>query len=67
MLGIGWGEVTDDLVRGTGTFHETWSLRWRPELSVAIIDAAVWGTTVAGRGGRPDRFAGGIGATGSAT
>ena len=30
------------------TFHETWSLRWRPELSVAIIDAAVWGTTVAG-------------------
>ena len=48
VLGIGWGEVTDDLVRGTGTFHETWSLRWRPELSVAIIDAAVWGTTVAG-------------------
>jgi len=48
ILGIGWGEVTDDLVRGTGTFHETWALRWRPELSVAIIDAAVWGTTVAG-------------------
>ena len=48
VLGIGWGEVTDDLVRGTGTFHETWSLRWRPELSVAIIDAAVWGTTAAG-------------------
>ena len=48
ILGIGWGEVTDDLVRGTGTFHETWTLRWRPELSVAIIDAAVWGTTVAG-------------------
>jgi hypothetical protein len=51
VLGIGWGEVTDDLVRGTGTFHETWSLRWRPELSVAIIDAAVWGTTVAGAAG----------------
>jgi hypothetical protein len=47
-LGIGWGSVTDDLVRGTGTFHETWSLRWRPELAVAIIDAAVWGTTVQG-------------------
>jgi hypothetical protein len=47
-LGIGWGSVTDDLVRGTGTFHETWSLRWRPELVVAIIDAAVWGTTVQG-------------------
>jgi Family of unknown function (DUF5682) len=48
VLGIGWGSVTDDLVRGTGTFHETWSLRWRPELAVAIIDAAVWGTTVHG-------------------
>ena len=46
VLGIGWGEVTADLVRGTGTFHETWTLRWRPELAVEIIDAALWGTTV---------------------
>ncbi len=46
VLGIGWGEATADLVRGTGTFHETWTLRWRPELAVAIIDAALWGTTV---------------------
>jgi len=46
VLGIGWGEITDDLVRGTGTFHETWTLRWRPELAVEIIDAALWGTTV---------------------
>jgi uncharacterized protein DUF5682 len=48
ILGIGWGSLTEDPVRATGTFRETWSLRWRPELSVAIIDAAVWGTTVAG-------------------
>jgi hypothetical protein len=47
LLGVGWGEVADDLVRGSGTFHETWALRWRPELAVAIIDAARWGTTVA--------------------
>jgi hypothetical protein len=45
-LRIDWGTVTDDLVKGTGTFHETWSLRWRPDLAVDIIDAAVWGTTV---------------------
>ncbi|HEY6788666.1 MAG TPA: DUF5682 family protein [Trebonia sp.] len=45
-LGIGWGTVTEDLVKGTGTWHETWSLRWRPELAVDIIDAALWGTTV---------------------
>jgi hypothetical protein len=45
-LGIGWGALTEDLVRNTGTFRETWTLRWRPELAVAIVDAAVWGTTV---------------------
>jgi hypothetical protein len=47
-LGIGWGAVTDDLVKGAGTWRETWSLCWRPELAVDIIDAAIWGTTVAG-------------------
>jgi hypothetical protein len=48
VLGIGWGTVTEDLVRSTGTFRETWVLEWRPELSVAVIDAARWGMTVAG-------------------
>jgi len=46
-LDIGWGEITEDPVRSTGTFRETWVLRWRPELAVSIIDAALWGTTVA--------------------
>ena len=47
LLGIDWGALSEDRVRGTGTFHETWTLAWRPELAVAIIDAAGWGTTVA--------------------
>ena len=47
VLGIRWGTVTDDPVHSTGTFREAWTLRWRPELAVAIIDAALWGTTVA--------------------
>jgi len=47
ILDIGWGEIADDPVRSTGTFRESWVLRWRPELAVAIIDAALWGTTVA--------------------
>lgn len=47
MLGIDWGAVTEDQVNATGTFRETWTLRWRPELAVSIIDAARWGTTVA--------------------
>lgn len=46
LLGIDWGAVTQDRVRGTGTFHETWTLCWHPELAVAVIDAARWGTTV---------------------
>jgi hypothetical protein len=48
VLGIGWGTAADSGVRSTGTFRETWKLRWRPELSVDVIDAARWGTTVGG-------------------
>lgn len=45
-LGIGWGTLTDG--RGSsGTFRETWSLRWEPELSVRIVERAGYGTTVA--------------------
>ena len=32
----------------TGTFRETWRLRWEPELSVRVAEAGVWGTTVLG-------------------
>jgi hypothetical protein len=46
-LGIDWGVEREDEVQGTGTFRETWSLAWHPELAVAIVDAAQWGTTVA--------------------
>ncbi|MFJ2168445.1 DUF5682 family protein [Streptomyces griseofuscus] len=46
LLGIGWGEPGSS--RGsTGTFRETWRLRWEPELSVRVAEAGVWGTTVA--------------------
>lgn len=45
LLGIGWGEPTAS--RGsTGTFRETWRLRWEPELAVRVAEAGVWGTTV---------------------
>ncbi|MEU9569414.1 DUF5682 family protein [Streptomyces massasporeus] len=45
LLGIAWGEQAAS--RGsTGTFRETWRLRWEPELSVRIAEAGVWGTTV---------------------
>lgn len=40
-----WG----DLLRGSdkGTFHERWRVQWRPELTVALIEAGVWGNTIA--------------------
>ncbi|MEV7174754.1 DUF5682 family protein [Streptomyces sp. NPDC093224] len=45
LLGIGWGTPTAS--RGsTGTFRETWRLRWDPELSVRVAEAGIWGTTV---------------------
>lgn len=44
-LGIGWGAVVEG--RGTsGTFRETWELRWDPELSVRLIERAGYGTTL---------------------
>lgn len=46
LLGIDWAAPARSDVRGTGTFRETWRLEWRPELSVSIVEAAVWGTTV---------------------
>ncbi|MGW0595959.1 DUF5682 family protein [Streptomyces sp. NPDC002776] len=45
LLGVPWGEPAAS--RGsTGTFRETWRLRWEPELAVRIAEAGVWGTTV---------------------
>ncbi|MEU0085558.1 DUF5682 family protein [Streptomyces sp. NPDC006274] len=45
LLAVGWGEPVTG--RGsTGTFRESWRLRWEPELSVKVAEAGVWGTTV---------------------
>ncbi|MFE0625396.1 DUF5682 family protein [Streptomyces sp. NPDC058864] len=46
MLGIGWGEPSRSRTAATGTFRESWRLRWEPELAVAVAEAGVWGTTV---------------------
>jgi hypothetical protein len=47
VLGIGWGEAQNTRSSQKGTFHEVWRVRWTPELSVAVIEAARWGNTVA--------------------
>ncbi|MFD8571350.1 DUF5682 family protein [Streptomyces sp. NPDC059639] len=46
LLGIAWGEPARSARGSTGTFRESWRLRWEPELSVRVAEAGVWGTTV---------------------
>ncbi|NVI87314.1 DUF5682 family protein [Actinomadura sp. BRA 177] len=47
LLDVNWGEPTDT-GRSKGTFRETWTLAWRPEFDVELIEASAWGTTVRG-------------------
>ncbi|WP_231626468.1 DUF5682 family protein [Streptomyces apocyni] len=46
LLGIDWGEPARSARSTTGTFRESWRLRWEPELAVRIAEAGIWGTTV---------------------
>nr|WP_039800419.1 DUF5682 family protein [Nocardia araoensis] len=46
VLDIEWGTLTTSDVRSTGTFRETWTLRWHPEYAISIIEASRWGTTI---------------------
>jgi hypothetical protein len=44
-IGVPWGEP-DAGRRGTGTFRETWKLRWQPEFAVRLVEGSMYGTTV---------------------
>ncbi|WP_406383375.1 DUF5682 family protein [Streptomyces sp. NBC_01618] len=45
ILAVGWGEPAAGRA-STGTFRESWRLRWEPELYVQVAEAGTWGTTV---------------------
>jgi hypothetical protein len=47
LLGVPWGVPQESRTQNIGTFRETWQLTWRPELDVALIEAGMWGSTVA--------------------
>jgi hypothetical protein len=50
LLEIEWAKP--EAVTGkSGTFHELWQLRWRPELEIAIVEASRWGSTIAAAAG----------------
>lgn len=45
LLGIPWG--AKQRTTGKGTFKEGWRLQWQPEFEVRLIEANIWGRTVA--------------------
>jgi len=45
LIDVPWAVPAE--ASSTGTFREGWRLQWRPELEVALIDAARWGSTLA--------------------
>ena len=47
MLGVSWGARQESRTANIGTFRESWQLTWRPELDLALIEASMWGSTVA--------------------
>jgi len=47
LLDIGWGTPGRTGRSAKGSFHELWTLQWRPELAMAVIEASRWGNTVA--------------------
>ncbi|WP_394829786.1 DUF5682 family protein [Pendulispora albinea] len=46
LLDIPWGTPQQVSASKTGTFHEHWSLAWRPELTVALVEASIYGNTL---------------------
>jgi hypothetical protein len=47
LLDVAWGRPQQGRTRNIGTFRENWQLTWRPELDLALIEASMWGSTVA--------------------
>lgn len=45
LLDVPWGEPVE-VSRTKGTFRESWTLEWKPELEVALIEASGYGTTI---------------------
>lgn len=45
-LDIPWGKIQEGS-RGSGTFREEWALDWDVEFAARVVEAAMWGHTVA--------------------
>ena len=54
LIDLPWGQLLD-AGRSRGTFRERWQLQWEPEFSVRLVEAMVWGTTIAQAAGNAAR------------
>ncbi len=46
LLGVPWGKPERVASGKAGTFHERWTLEWRPELAVSLVEASIFGNTL---------------------
>ncbi|MCW2812021.1 MAG: hypothetical protein JWP61_2479 [Friedmanniella sp.] len=46
LLDLAWVVPGESTVVSQGTFREVWESQWQPEYAIALVEAAVWGTTV---------------------
>ena len=46
LLGLEWGKRQKEGRYDLGSFKEYWKLKWKPEFSIRIIEAGMWGNTV---------------------
>lgn len=54
LLKVNWGRLLE-AEAGRGTFREVWTLRWAPELSVALAEALIYGVTIEQAAGNATR------------
>ncbi|MBK9769991.1 MAG: hypothetical protein IPP57_04040 [Candidatus Obscuribacter sp.] len=45
VLAVNWAEK-QKVVNKKSTFHESWRLNWKPELSLALVEASIWGRSI---------------------
>ena len=46
ILNIEWG-AKQEVTGKSGSFHEVWTVRWMPDYALSIIEASIWGRSVA--------------------
>ena len=47
LLDVPWGRRETRRAQSLGTFHELWVVRWQPEFAVDLIEAGIWGPSIA--------------------